>query len=282
MRYGKRFRIGAIAAGLMGATLSSPASPAFSQPTSRSTTFLPFFDQIDNPVAINRPQRQTADISPPPPALTLFDQSVLRTCGPIGQRVTQNQIRQLLAFFPDVVQKAKQAVRGELFPGRRRDHEFLDDLVNIWSKQRGFEHIFCGELNSTTDIGGLHFYGRYWELQQQGIGGRLPNNSNREEVVPGLIYTLGVVIRQGNQTYTDTIKGYAYVSSALELFLDATQAFKLQNRRDGACLQRVYDADTNQSFQAVFVSRQRAIVTFYPDATPSGQACGGQTSGSRR
>jgi hypothetical protein len=68
---------------------------------------------------------------------------------------------------------------------RKSDADFLDDLTAIWFNRRGFEHIFCGDINNSTTIGGLHFAGRYLQLQNQGIAGRLPNNSNREEVIPG-------------------------------------------------------------------------------------------------
>jgi hypothetical protein len=234
---------------------------------------LPFFDREDNPVPVGFPPGQQLDISPPPPKLNAFDQAVLNICGSIGTRVSPNQFQRLLSYYPDVLDKLQTVTGGELRPGRKTKSEFLQDLTNIWFKRQGFEHIFCGEIYNENDIGGLHFYGRYLQLQNQGIGGRLENNQAREEVVPGVIYTMGVVINQGNRKVTDVIKGYGYLSNAQEMLLDATKIFKLQGNTEGACIYNVRDWETGKTFSTVFVRKEKAIVTFYPDATPNGQPC---------
>lgn len=239
----------------------------------QSTKLLPFFDNVNNPVPVGFPPAQKLDISPPAPKLNSFDLAVLKTCGVIGTRVQPERFKQLLSGYPDVVKKLQQVTGGELRVGRRQKSEFIEDLTNIWFRRKGFEHIFCGEIYNQNDIGGLHFYGRYLQLQQQGIGGRLPNNTQRQEVIPGIIYTMGVVIKQNNRTITDTIKGYGYLSNALEILLDVTQIYKLQGNTEGACISRVRDRGTGKTFSAVFVRREQAIVTFYPDATPKGRKC---------
>ncbi|MBW4554576.1 MAG: EndoU domain-containing protein [Trichormus sp. ATA11-4-KO1] len=238
-----------------------------------ATKLLPFFDNLENPVPVGFPSGQKLDITPPPPLLNSFDQAVLKVCGPMGTRVTTNKFKQLLSYYPDVLQKLQTVSGGELRPGRKNKADFLEDLTNIWFKNRGFEHIFCGEIYNANDIGGLHFYGRYLQLQNEGVGGRLTNNQRREEVVPGVIYTMGVVIKQGNRTVTDVIKGYSYLSNAEEMLLDATKIFKLQGNNEGACIFNVRDRDTGKIFPTVFVRKQKAIVTYYPDATPQGAKC---------
>ena len=243
------------------------------QPALENNSLQPFFDRLSNPVNVAFPRGQKLDITPPPPQLNLFDQAVLRTCGSIGTKVRAESFKKLLSQYPDVLQKAQQISGGELRQSRRSKSQFLEDLTAIWFKEQGFEHIFCGEIYTANDIGGLHFYGRYLQLQNDSIGGRLPNNSQQEEVVPGVIYTMGVVLKQGERLVTDTIKGYAYVSNAQEILLDATKAFKTQGNTEGACLYRVRDKETGNSFQAVFVRENNAIITFYPDATPKGKAC---------
>ncbi len=234
---------------------------------------LPFFDDVDNPVSVRFPAGQQVDITPPPPQLNPFDKAVLKLCGPVGTRVSSNNFKQLLSYYPDVLQKLQQASGGELRPGRKNKAQFLEDLTNIWFQRRGFEHIFCGEIYNANDIGGLHFHGRYLQLQNEGIGGRLPNNQGREEVIPNVIYTMGVVIKQKNRTVTDVIKGYGYLSNAKEMLLDVTRIYKLQGNNDGACIYNVRDQETGKSFPTVFVSRQKAIITYYPDATPQGAKC---------
>ncbi len=235
--------------------------------------FIPFFDNQNNPVPVGFPGGQQLDISPPAPQLNQFDKAVLKICGPMGTNVKPYQFKQLLSDYPDVVQKLQEVTGGELRPGRREKSEFIQDLTDIWFREQGFEHIFCGEIYNANDIGGLHFYGRYLQLQNEGIGGRLPNNNQRQEVVPGIIYTMGVVVKQGNRLVRDVIKGYGYLSNAEEMLIDTTQIFKLQGNTEGACIYDVTDKDTGKIFPTVFVRRNKAIITYYPDATPSGKKC---------
>lgn len=238
-----------------------------------NNALLPFFDQVNNPETYRFPANQKADITPPAPALTAFDQAVLKTCGAIGTKLRASDFKQLMSNYPDVLQQLQAAVGGELVAGRRSKAQFLEDLTAAWSSREGFEHIFCGELGGPQEIGGLHYFGRYLQLQTDKLGGRLPNNRDREEVVPGVVYTLGVKVQRGNQVWTDTIKGYPLVSNAQELLLEATKAFKAQGNLPGACLLKVQDQPSGKSYTAVFVKDKSAIVTFYPDATPSGKPC---------
>lgn len=246
-------------------------SPIASPGETSQATLLPFFDNVNNPEQHGFPRNKQEDITPPPPQLNAFDQAVLKTCGTIGAKVNARDFKQLMSNNPDVLREIKQSVGGKLRPVRTTEAEFLDDLTAVWSERGGFEHIFCGELDGSQKIGGLHFAGRYLQLQQQGIAGRLPQNLGKEEVIPGQIYTLGVVIKNGNQTVRDDRKGYALGLDAKEILLNATKAFNAQGNAQGACLLPIQDGQA--SFKAVFVKDRSAIVTFYPDATPSGKAC---------
>lgn len=91
-----------------------------------------------------------------------------------------------------------------------------------------------------------------------------------------MIYTLGVVIKLGNQNLQDDLKGYALVSNAEEMLIDATKAskaFKVQGNQPQACIYTVFDLETRKSFKAVFVENKNGIITFYSDATPKGDSC---------
>jgi hypothetical protein len=242
----------------------------------RRVTLLPFFDRQNNPIRVDN-DAKPRDISPPPPSLQPFDRKILELCGAtFDAPVSETEFKRLLSFYPDVVQKLKAATNGELKPNRRSDAQFIDDLGTIWFGQKGFKHIFCGELDKGNSIGGLHFYGRYLQFQEQGIAGRIDRLSNgrdaKAEVVEGVIYSFGTAIQQGDRMIAQhPIKGYAYVSNAQEMLVDATRAFKVFNVPDTpesqACLITITDSPS-QPFRAVFVKKAGAIRTFYPDATP--------------
>lgn len=241
-----------------------------------SVTLYPFFDTQNNPIQVDN-DSTPKDISPKPPKLEPFDRKILQLCGSnFDDPVSETAFKQMLTFYPDVVRKLKQVTNGELKPNRRSDAEFVEDLGAIWFGQKGFKHIFCGELDNRNSIGGLHFYGRYLEFQEQGIAGRVDRLSDgrdaKAEVIDGSVYSFGTAIKRGDRIIAQhPIKGYSYVSNAQEMLVDATRAFKLFSVPDTpesqACLITITDSQA-QPFRAVFVKKAGAIRTFYPDATP--------------
>ena len=72
-----------------------------------------------------------------------------------------------------------RSVRGGEVPLRR----FKDELTAVWFDAGGFEHVFCGEPRA-DELGGLHYRGRYLDLQEQGMAGlmtgrRVPRHRGR-------------------------------------------------------------------------------------------------------
>jgi hypothetical protein len=243
-------------------TLGKGTTPV---PTNNSN-FLPFFDNINNPINVAVGGKQ--DITPPPPTLSEFDLAVNELCGEPGTAVNSGGFKAILNEFPDVLANIKARVGGSITRGNTADSKFINDLTNLWFKTEGFDHVFCGEATGDT-IGGLHFVGRYLDLQNKGLAGRLPGADNKAEVEPGAVYTLGAVMEVGNRKIQSPVKGYGYTMSAEDILAIATKAYK-DNPPSGtatkACLLSV--TDDGKTFDTVFVTKENSIRTIYPDATP--------------
>jgi Bacterial EndoU nuclease len=238
---------------------STPSLPAGS---------VPFFDNISNPVS-GLGYGSPSDVTPVAPTLNNFDRAVTDLCGQPGAVVSTSNFQSMMTNNPTVLANVKQYVGGFLVPGRTSDADFLADLTTVWFNADGFEHIFCGEPVAGGAIGGLHFVGRYVELQEKGLAGRLNNNASNEEVVPNAIYTIGAIVKVGSGTAQSSIKGYAYTLSAEELLSIAALAYKNNPNTSSTNTVCHWTAtDDGNTFKAVFVRRNGGVRTFYPDATP--------------
>lgn len=234
--------------------------------------FPPFFDELHNPVTVDFPKNQMRDITPPAPQITPFGEKVLETCGEFGGSVGSEEIEGLLSEpeAEKVIGLVKNEVGCELF-GDCSDSAIIEELAQIWSRSKGFAHIFCGEPDGGK-MGGLHYLGRYLQMQENGWGGPLPVSKGKEEIEEGLIYTLGVQYLWQEKVREDRIKGYPYTLDAADIFIHATKAFEqmgTQTVGKEACLYTVPADDEGESFKAVFVIKNRGVRTFYPDATPN-------------
>jgi hypothetical protein len=224
--------------------------------------FAPFFDAEDRP---------PSDPTPRPPTLSAFDRAMLKVCGDWGVRPTRADFRATLddpALTADVT-RIYDALGGTILGPRRDPAGFKEELAAIWFDEDGFRHIFCGEPSGGT-IGGLHFVGRYLEMQERGWGG-LAARCNSTEIVPP-VYTFGVryrIARGGLRTACP--KGYALNLDASEILIEATKAFKLMLPRTtgkAMCLHKVTEGG-QRDYLTVFVIKNGAVRTFYPDASPT-------------
>lgn len=251
--------------------VAAPA-PAAGERTAGGPACLPFFDDVDNPVP--RPLRVggKADITPPPPPLDAFDKAVMAACGPAGKSVTRDEFKALMLAHADVLARLKAFTAGRVFadrPQRFATESYLDDLADAWFDVKAFDHVMCGQPGEGGRIGGLHFAGRYLQLQQSGEACRMANYG-QNEVVPGLIYTFGAEIRTATGTWRHSTKGYGYTLSAEEMIKAATRALAenpTESSESRGCLLSLTDDD--RPLVIVFVRRAQGIRTFYPDATPN-------------
>jgi Bacterial EndoU nuclease len=226
----------------------------------RAAGFLPFFDEEDQP----------NDPTPRPPRLTAFDRAMLKVCGDWGARPSKAAFRAMLddPAQAAAVERIYRALEGAVLGPRREPQRFKDELTAVWFNEDGFRHVFCGEPSGDT-IGGLHFHGRYLQMQEEGWGGRAIRCAGAETEPP--IYTFGVSYRgPRGQRRTACPKGYALNLDAADILIEGTKAFKLMLPRGSGkamCLYRV--AKDERPYFAVFVIKSRAVRTFYPDASPS-------------
>ena len=234
-------------------------------PASGAGDFLPFFDDVDD---------GPGDPSPPAPSLDAFDRGVLEVCGAWGSRPHAQTFRAMLD---------RPELQGEV----GRIHEalgrapaslprFKDELTSIWFGAGGFVHVFCGEPEP-GGVGGLHYRGRYLELQEEGLAGLAGEAEcpeTRAEIEPP-VYTLGLRFRlPRSQAIPPACRtGYAYDLGAGDLLIQATMAYEANRRaaEAGMCLHEVATPGASP-YLAVVVVRGDGVLTFYPDATP---ACDG-------
>ncbi len=249
---------------------SANAVPAPEPRTPPSNQCLAFFDNENNAVKLK--DGQAADITPPAPSLNAFDKAVDEVCGKAGKTVSANEFRELLRAHPDVLKRLQSFTAGKVFadrPAASSSEVYLNELTEAWFNVQGFNHIFCGEPKANGPVDGLHFMGRYLQLQQSGEACRM-DNYRQNEVVAGVLYSMGMIVHLPNGgTARSSIKGYGLTLSAEDLLKSATQAFSdnpTTSQASTACLLPM--RDEGKTFTSVFVRRYNGIRTFYPDATP--------------
>ncbi|MFO1071461.1 MAG: EndoU domain-containing protein [Geminicoccaceae bacterium] len=247
---------GPVMAAAAAAPAPAPEAPAASPPPASAAPGLrPFFDAK----ATGRD-----DPSPPPPELGPLDQAVLAVCGPWGSRPHRADFRAMLDrpdLAPVVARLAASLPDGSGSLARRKEL-----LADAWFGRGGFAHVFCGEPRA-AGLGGLHYAGRYLELQQAGLAGLASRAECRAADIAPPVYTICVRYRDPDQGDWRLAcpKGYALDLDAEAILTAASRAWGgLRGARgESMCL-----ASLPSGAEAVVVVKGGAIVTFYPDATP--------------
>jgi hypothetical protein len=246
------------------------AAPAPEPRPKPANQCLAFFDNENNAVKLK--DGQAADITPPAPSLNVFDKAVVAACGAAGKTVSANEFRELLRAHPEVLKHIQSFTAGKVFadrPAATTSEAYLNELTEAWFNVQAFNHIFCGEPKANGPVDGLHFIGRYVQLQNSGEACRM-DNYRQNEVVPGVLYSMGMIVHLPNGgTARSSIKGYGLTLNAEDILKSATKAFSenpTSSQSSTACL--LPTTDDGKSFTSVFVRRYNGIRTFYPDATP--------------
>lgn len=224
-------------------------------------TFDPFFDDIDNPRSV---RGQMVDMTPPPPVLSQFEERLNQICGDFGTHVADvdQQLAKAFLDFPADFAAVADRIRAAGITLGNDDEEFLTVLVDDWTRAAGFQHIFCGEPVAPDRIGGLHFVGRYLDLQRRGQAGF---GTGTLESDGSEVFTVPVKATCPRWPCSDATKGYALTWSATALFAEGIIASHQGIKGDrGGC---IYQADGG--YPAVFAWKDGAIRTLYPDTTPN-------------
>ena len=204
------------------------------------------------------------------PVLNKFDEAVLDICGDWGHIPKKRDFRNLLdkKDYKKYVDEFYEELNHEVFTPNADLTTFKNELAELWFKRHGFTHIMCGQPNRNR-LGGMHFFGRYLQAQENQWVGRHYDDKIADEV-SDRVFSIPVKFRNSSgELRVNGRKGYDFLH-ADEIILHATKAYKglskdLQSgmRRNQKCL---YDAD---GITYVFVGRKGSIVTFFADLTPS-------------
>lgn len=223
--------------------------------------FRPFFDMRDD---------GPRDATPPPPNLGPLDHAVLEICGEWGSRPSRAAFRRL--FDAPELARETNAVYEELGGSVRgaplAPELFADELTALWFAEEGFRHVFCGEPGEGR-LGGLHFKGRFLQMQERGWGGFAPCRA--QEIDPP-IKTIGVeFLDRSGRVALACPKSYSTRLDARGILVEATRAFAAREARgagEAMCLHEVARPE-GRRHDAVLVARAGAIRTFYPHASPA-------------
>lgn len=219
--------------------------------------FVPFFAN-----------QQTREDQPVSPTITKFDQQSLAVCGGWGNKVKSSDLEGL--FTGKVLQYLYEELNHTVITKNANIDLFKKELIKIWSERSAFEHVVCGQpgRHGKNNLGGLHYVGRYLEVQNNNWGG-LAESCQREQI-DRPVYTLGVnFLTPRGSIATKCPSGYQYNMGVMDLIKEGTSAFKEQyiSNKNGACIY------SNMGVSYVFVARNNEIVTFYPKINPSGDSC---------
>lgn len=227
------------------------------------------------------------DPTPLPPDLSPFDEAVLDLCGTWGEEdVDQRDFEALLDredIGAPVVDRLEAVLDGHLLGARLPRFRIADRVSDLWFRQEGFRHIFCGEPEDRR-LGGLHFAARLLQAQRNGWALRVATNA---EAIEPPIYSVGVLARAEAPfaciKCRTSYHAHWRAEDLLEaLTLAADRAIRVGGNDPGLCVfehgNRRLVAET---FGVAVVVRRRGIVTGFPVTDPENYACDANGCGCR-
>ncbi|MFD2207517.1 EndoU domain-containing protein [Kiloniella antarctica] len=167
------------------------------------------------------------DPTPHAPIITKIGHEVLRLCGDWESAVSQveflkmlsgkhgDELLNLLQIRMNNDGLSLNVMRGILY--KDNGERLKIDFTKIWFDANGFRHIFCGEPKANK-VAGLHYRGRYLQMQEEGWGG-IDLSCHRMQISQP-VYTIGIFYQRPNKSKRRScVKGYSHSLDAEELFL---------------------------------------------------------------
>ena len=207
---------------------------------------------------------------PVAPELNKFDRAVLNVCGGWLNTPRPDLFKVMLdnTEYKEYVDKLYEELEHQVFTPNASLAQFKDELTKLWFDQHAFAHIMCGQPD-ILKLGGLHFFGRYIQAQENKWAGRHYDSAVVDEV-SDKVYTIGVIFRNPhNFLVIDPRKGCDFLH-ADEILLHATKAYKAfaKHRKLGGEDLKKCTYTTNDGVDYSFVVKDNAIFTFYSTLTP--------------
>ncbi|AHC39018.1 EndoU domain-containing protein [Ehrlichia muris] len=206
---------------------------------------------------------------PVAPEMNKFDRAVLNVCGNWGNTPRADFFKLILdnIEYKEYVDKLYEGLNHQVFTPNASLAQFKDELTELWFNQQAFAHIMCGQPE-ILKLGGMHFFGRYIQAQENHWAGRHYDSAVVDEV-SDKVYTIGVIFRNSNSQLTiDHRKGCDF-THADEIILNATKAYKEFSKHtklsDDVTKKCLYN---NNGVTYTFVAKKGAIFTFYSTLTP--------------
>lgn len=214
----------------------------------------PFFDNDNN-----------TKFSPSLPKIEDFDKEILDVCGNWGDSVDPIVFKRFLKGYNNgrELTSLYETFKKDF---NSRDH-FLDEFTNIWFKENGFVHIFCGEPKKGDYLGGLHFFARLNQAHEKGWAKQV---SKEYQSANDDTYMIGVEFKNKDAKYevSKNPKSYNLTMNAEDIFIEATKAYlyyykQVGNNKKGLTW-FVNKSHLYNKHKAKIVIQNGAIVTFYP------------------
>ncbi|WP_395463602.1 EndoU domain-containing protein [Wolbachia endosymbiont of Cantharis cryptica] len=219
---------------------------------------------------------------PPLPELNRFDRGILKVCGDWGSPPTRKAFKKFLNRHPEVLEKIYNELNRQIITRNADLETFKEEFIDIWFRNRGFVHIFCGEPDGHlqwTGLGGMHFIGRYVEAQEKGWAGAIWDDKicDKNEIRHP-VYTIGILYKNTEGEIKKKCPGGFDYSDAETIFIEATKAFKdfqgvelnkeVELKKAGTCIH-----DSTNGYPFVLQMDEYSILSFFSSLSGKGNKC---------